>query len=230
MTNPASGPNVESVPVCTVLAPDDGEYFDQLVRIYQAAIVASEQKSPAELREMLSNPRYRVLVARDASGTVIGFAILYFPAAGAFWLLEYMAVDTRLRSRGLGAHMFAAARQLAGTIIGSAPCVLEVDQPHSGAPDDDASRRLRFYHRLGCRRIAHLNYVLPLREHGTPPAMWLLVHGLEGRDFLTADEIRAWLRDIYVEVYNRNPDDPRIGRMMSGLDETTSASLLPLGF
>lgn len=228
MTNPASGPNVESVPVCIVLAPDDGEYFDQLVRIYQAAIVASEQKSPAELREMLSNPRYRVLVARDASGTVIGFAILYFPSAGAFWLLEYMAVDTRLRSRGLGAHMFAAARQLAGTIVGSAPCVLEVDQPHAGATDDDASRRLRFYHRLGCRRIAHLNYVLPLREHGTPPAMWLLVHGLEGRAVLSADELRTWLRHIYVEVYNRKPDDPRIIMMMSHADELNGVRMLQL--
>lgn len=228
MTSSASGSSVESVPLCTLLAPDDGEAFDQLVAIYQAAIVASEQKSPAELREMLRNPRYRMLVARDASGTILGFAILYFPLAGEFWLLEYMAVDTRLRSRGLGGRIFAAAKQLATSLAGSAPCVLEVDQPRAGIADDDTSRRLRFYHRLGCRKVAHLNYVLPLRAHGTPPPMWLLVHGLEGRDFLSADEIEAWLRAIYVEVYARQPDDPRIITMMSHADELNGVRLLQL--
>jgi GNAT superfamily N-acetyltransferase len=214
----ALGLGTEPDKLCTLLAPDDEDAFAQLLAIYKVAIIASEQKSDAELSGMLGNPRYRVLVARE-DRRVIGFAILYFPAGGAFWLLEYMAVDQRLRSKRYGERIFAAAKNLAESVIPGAPCVLEVDQSGGKSADDDASRRLRFYRKLGCRRIEGLAYILPLKAAGTPPPMMLLVHGLEDRESLAAAEVSEWLRAIYVDVYGQRPDDPRVITMMShGVD------------
>jgi GNAT superfamily N-acetyltransferase len=212
--------------LCTRLAPDDEDAFQQLLAIYQVAIIASEQKSPAELRAMLANPRYRFLLAREDE-RVIGFAILYLPDSGAFWLLEYMAVDQSLRSKRYGERIFSAAKELAASAAPGAPCVLEVDQPGDKSPADDASRRLRFYQRLGCRRIAGLAYILPLEVAGTPPPMMLLVHGIEDREVLAASEVTEWLRAIYVEVYGQRPDDPRINLMMPHGDGSDELGLDP---
>lgn len=210
---------------CTLLAPEAEDAFAQLLAIYQAAIAASEQKPAAELGKMRHDPRYRFLVAREGQ-RVIGFGILNFPTCGSFWLLEYMAVDKRLRSRGVGERIFSAAKQLAETIAGAAPCVLEVDQPSGSAAADDESRRLRFYSRLGCRRIEGVDYILPLKATGSPPPMWLLVHGLEDRESLATPEVGEWLRAIYVDVYAQRPDDPRIDVMMSRANALKGLRLL----
>ena len=199
---------------CALLAPDDEPGFAQMLAIYQAAIVASEQKTRAELAHMMRDPRYCVLVTR-AGEQVIAFAIMFFPSGGSFWLLEYMAVDANRRSKGEGERIFAAATRLAAEVAAGAPCVLEVDQPLSHSPVEEATRRLRFYRRLGCRRIEGLDYILPLEKSGTPPPMWLLVHGMDGRETIAVSEIARWLRAIYVEVYGQLSDDPRIFTMLS---------------
>jgi hypothetical protein len=210
---------------CALLTPEDEAGFAQVLAIYQAAIVASEQKTPAELGEMMRNPRYRVIVTR-VGGEVIAFAILFLPTSGSFWLLEYMAVDAHRRSSGEGERIFAAAKALASEIAPGAPCVLEVDQPQSRSLIEEATRRLRFYRRLGCRRIDDLEYILPLDKAGAPPPMWLLVDGLEGRDTLGAEEVAQWVRAIYVEVYGRQPDDARLFTMLSQADGLKERRLL----
>lgn len=225
MASAASGLDRTSEKLCSLLAPEDEDAFEQLLAIYQAAIVASEQKPPAELRGMLRSPGYRILVAREGQ-RVVGFAILYFPSGGTFWLLEYMAVEQSLRSKRYGERIFSEAKLLGGSVMPGAPCVLEVDQPGEASPADDASRRLGFYRRLGCRRVEGLGYLLPLKSAGSPPPMMLLVHGLEDRDFLAAAEMTEWLRAIYVEVYAQGPDDPRITAMMAKANELKAMRLL----
>ncbi|MFA5900632.1 MAG: GNAT family N-acetyltransferase [Hyphomicrobium sp.] len=205
----------------------DADGFAQLLTLYQGAIEASEQKSADELAAMLHNPRYKMLVARDGQ-SVIAFAIVYFPACGSFWLLEYMAVDPGRRSQGLGERTFQAAKRLAAGIVAGAPCVLEVDQPDGNAPADVASRRLRFYGRLGCRRIEGLSYILPMEKAGTPPPMWLLVHGIEDRDTLSVGEVGQWLQALYVEVYEQPSDDRRIFTMLSCLNDLAVMRLIAL--
>jgi GNAT superfamily N-acetyltransferase len=215
-------------PMHDVLSPDDRVAFDRVVGIYQDAIVPSEQKSVAELTEMLGNPRYRVVVARLDTG-IVGFAICFFPERANFWLLEYMAVDRASRSHGMGAALFVAAKRLAATIAADAPCILEVDQPPKSEADSEAARRLRFYGRLGCRRVEALDYFLPLHAAGQPPPMWLLVHGMEGCDAVPVSQVKGWLEAIYSEVYDKRVDDARFNAMLSSVSSRGSLGLLSLG-
>lgn len=199
----------------SVLSHEAEAGFDELVAIYQASIVASERKPVSELAGMLSNPCYRFLVA-SVAGRTAGFAVSFVPAGGAFWLLEYLAVDTRLRSHGLGRIVFSAAERDATGIAGSVPCLIEVDQPSvPEASGNQAQRRLKFYRSAGCRRIVGLDYILPLDVAGPPGPMWLLVRGLEDRDQVPKADVADWLTAIYVEVYGQRADDPRIATMLS---------------
>jgi GNAT superfamily N-acetyltransferase len=211
-----------------ILTPEDVRAFDQMAAIYRSSIIPSEQKSASELAGMLSDPRYKIIVAQS-EGRVIGFAISFFPACGTFWLLEYMAVDRTLRSRGDGRRLFLEAKRIAAQAVGAAPCILEVDQCSQQQPaGTDASRRLQFYRRLGCRRVSRLDYILPLDAAGAPPPMWLLVHGLEHGVSVLADDVAQWLLRIYADVYGKRADDPRLITMLSSLPGMTTLELAEL--
>lgn len=199
------------------LSPDDATGFEGMFALYEAAIEASERKPRAAIAAYLQDARCRVLIARDGD-EVAAFAMLFFPASARFWLLDYMAVDARRRSQGLGAQMFAAACAEAAA-RGAHPCLIEIDQPGAAvSPGNDPVARAAFYARLGCRRLAGLSYVLPLAVAGPPPPMQILVHGAIGP--FRKDLVRGWLTALYTEVYDRPADDPRIAAMLHGLPET----------
>ncbi len=204
----------------TVLDPDDGRRFASVVRIYAAAIEPSEQKPPEVLRGHVSDPRYAFLVAEDG-GEVVGFAAVFIPLSREFWLLEYLAVDGARRSAGLGAALFDAAVAYAGSIAPGCFGLLEVDAVDAvvGAGNDIA-RRLQFYARNGCRKIAGLRYLLPLASRGTPPAMQLLVQGRPDQSTIARSMLQDWLVTLYREVYDQAGDDPRLARMMANLPDT----------
>jgi GNAT superfamily N-acetyltransferase len=153
----------------SLLAPGDDRRFASVARIYAAAIEPSEQKPPELLRRHVGDDRYSFLVAEDG-GEVVGFAVVFVPSSRDFWLLEYLAVDARRRSAGLGAILFDAAVARARDIAPGTFGLLEVDAADAvvGA-GNDIPRRLQFYARNGCRKIEGLRYLLPLTSHGTPP-------------------------------------------------------------
>ncbi|MEH6410018.1 MAG: GNAT family N-acetyltransferase [Hyphomonas sp.] len=191
--------------------PSDASLVNQFLRIYQSSIEPSEQKTAAQMRALVSDPHYRVHISLDGE-TVTGFAMSVIPGRKHFVLLEYMAVDEQLRSRGIGAALFEAASDIAAQY--NVPLVLEVDQPGSPiSPGNDPARRLRFYAEQGCRKIVGLDYILPLSAYGSPPPMWLLARGRE--QALSRSELRDWLTTLYVEVYGQSGTDPRIEAMLS---------------
>lgn len=193
------------------LNASDAHLIRQFLRIYQASIEPSEQKTAAQINALISDPHYRVHISLDGD-TVTGFAMSFIPSRQQFVLLEYMAVDAQLRSRGIGADLLEAASDLAAEY--NVPLLLEVDQPGSTiSPGNDPARRLNFYAGHGCRKIAGLNYILPLSTNGVPPPMLLLVRGRE--QALTRHEMRDWLTALYVEVYGQSESDPRIEAMLT---------------
>lgn len=193
------------------LNPSDESAVVQFLGIYGSSIELSEQKSAAQVRSLVVDPRYHILVSRDAYD-VTGFAMIFVPSRALFVLLEYMAVDSSLRGHGVGAALLDAAKRVATEH--DAPLLLEVDQAGAAvSAGNDPARRLRFYGERGCQRIVGLDYILPLEANGTPPPMWLLVSGQS--EPLTRDELHEWLKVLYVEVYGQDDCDPRIGVMLA---------------
>ena len=212
------------------LTSSEGESFRQLYAIYAASIAAREQKGESWIAAMISQPAYRVWVAK-ADGLVRGFSILFLPAGGGFALLEYMAVAPDRRNHGTGAELFRQTVEQAVTPEGRRlPVVLEVDSDREASSDRAMrTRREQFYRRLGCRRIAGLRYLMPLAGAGAPPEMDLFVYPAEplgdpaagqvAPSQVPRSEVTRWLESIYRDVYHCAPDDPRLPQMVATLPD-----------
>lgn len=207
------------------LESSEGETFRQLYAIYAASIAAREQKREAWIAAMIEAPDYHVWVAK-AGDLVLGFSILFVPAAGGFALLEYMAVAPDQRSHGLGGELFRRTVERAvGADERQLPVLLEVDSDREDASDRALrTRREGFYRRLGCLRIAGLRYLMPLAGEGSPPEMDLLVYKAQPLGSVAPSEVprskvKRWLETIYTDVYHCSPDDPRLAQMVAGLPD-----------
>ena len=198
----------------------DGEPFRQIFEIYAASIHPREQKPEDWLRAMVAVPEYRVWIAQDA-GRVLGFSILFTPPGEGFALLEYMAVAAHKRGHGFGARLFQRTVEQAVTPQGALlPVLLEVDSDREESSDREVrTRRLRFYRRLGCRKIAGLRYLMPLGGVGPVPEMDLMIYSRVPLVHVARADVRGWLRSIYRDVYRGSPDDPRIARMIHPLPD-----------
>ncbi|MDP3738412.1 MAG: GNAT family N-acetyltransferase [Hyphomonadaceae bacterium] len=194
------------------LSAHDDNGFRQAYAVYHDAILPSEQRTEAELRSLTARPDYRFLVA-VSDGLPIGMSVSYVPPGDDFWLFEYAAVAPAERGGGIGANLFVASRLMAGQgRVG----LVEADAAYADSGSEQA-RRLAFYGRLGCRIIAGLDYLLPLRTYGVPPPMVLLALAPRETASVPRDTVERWLRRLYVDAYHQKTDDPRIAEMVSGL-------------
>ncbi len=203
-----------------LLTSADGSLFQQLFAIYAGSITPREQKPEAWVRAMVAAPEYRVSIAQY-DGRVLGFSILFVPPGEGFTLLEYMAVTTEKRGHGFGGELFrrTAIHSLApdGTRL---PVVLEIDSDREAASDQAMrTRRANFYRRLGCVKIAGLEYRMPLQGAGAPPEMDLMVHPPGAPGPIARGDLQRWLQVIYRDVYHCAPDDPRIAAMIAPLPD-----------
>jgi len=190
--------------------------------IYEASIPASERKPVSAIWEMAGRPDYR-LIAATVGQQVVGFAAVFAPPDDSFALLEYLAVDESARGRGMGAGLFRTAVDALNRETRPRSPLVEIEADVGDECDHDARRRRQaFYRRLGCRRIADLDYQLPLRTAGVPPAMHLYIHRGASIVPLPRAQLARALRRIYADVYARSADDPRIAQMLARVSDPVS--------
>jgi GNAT superfamily N-acetyltransferase len=202
------------------VAPATPSDFEELYRIYAASIPLTAQKSRAALAELAGRSDYRTLVARDPSSgnRVLGFAICFVPAAPLPALLEYLAVDEAMRSRGVGLELFRAAAIAVRAAVADRPLLIEVES--IGPPDPDQplrARRHAFYRRVGCVQVVGLKYLLPLPGEHSPTDLMIQFSGPPRP--IRRVELHAWLSTIYRDVYGQTADDPRIATMLAPLSD-----------
>ena len=186
--------------------------FDAMIALYEAAIPERERKSKAAVRAMIASPVHHVVIACRGDD-VDGFFLLY--VGDTIALLEYLATEARLRGRGLGAHLYAEARRAAG----GRPLIVEVESDREDCVDQPLrARRILFYRRLGCRRVADLDFILPLPGSGAPPRLDLLVDQVPD-DHVERTLFETRLGEIYSGVYGCGADDPRLHAMISSLQD-----------
>ncbi len=191
--------------------------FDALMAIYREAHPRSERKPSSLLVEMIGNPAYCFLVVVREED-VVGFTISVCFARSDACLLEYMAIAANARGQGIGQFIFRHLVELQP--VCGRYLLAEVDSEKLPSEDrSDRMRRKRFYRNLGCREVEGLDYIMPRISESAPPAMDILVY----RDVLPSEIpkalLRAWLDDIYVNVYSKQSADPQIGKMIANLPE-----------
>ena len=195
------------------IAPDDTPLLDAAVALYRDSIEKSEQRPEPVFRALINRPDYRFLAAR-LDEELVGVAVSWAPEDADFWLFEYIAVAERLRGNNIGANLFVASRLMAGQ---ERIALVEVD---AFTGEEIQAKRLAFYRRLGCRRLAGLDYILPINAFGAPPPMWLLALAQEENlASVSVMEVEDWLRRIYSEVYLKPLDDARLAAMIDPLPD-----------
>lgn len=190
---------------------DGGDWhFAQIAELYQRAFRASERKPMGFLNDVLERSDY-ALLAGTIGEEIAGFSVLYVSDAG-FGLLEYIAVNERLRGHGVGGKLFRETVRHC-----PAPMVLEVEAPEAGA-DSIEARRVEFYRRLGCRMVPQLCYKMPQVGAELPPPMRLMLTNYAS-DTIGKAQLGDWIGDIYSGVYGRPASDPAVVEMLSPLPD-----------
>ena len=195
-----------------LLDPADADGLDSCYVIYRDAILRSEQRPEPEFRALLARTDYRFVVAR-LDERIVGVAVSWAPAQGDFWLFEYAAVAPEARGMQIGSNLLQASMAIIGP---ERIALIEVD---ADTGSDEQARRLRFYQRLGARRLRGLDYILPLEAFGTPPPMIMLALTHPGVGAVSVMILEDWIRRIYHEVYGKGLDDPRLAKMIDPLPD-----------
>jgi GNAT superfamily N-acetyltransferase len=160
--------------------------LDEFAAGYRLNFSGDEAESTADWPARIAGqpapqPLMRIAVAVDGSGRVIGGAAAEYYRAGGCMLGTYLYVSDEpgQRGRGHGRRLLATAQQACGRLGPLAAVLAEVEWPDllprerfSAAEIDHARSRLRFFERLGARRIA-IDYVQPALGPDLTPVPWL---------------------------------------------------------
>ena len=198
-----------------LLAGNDSDGFEQLVRIYSESIVAAEQKAISQLRDMSQQDKYKFYIV-EQGGKIEGFAIYCNMFNINCSLLEYMAVANRCRGMGVGTDLFNSS--VAMQCVDVQYILMEVDSEIAD-PSKDNIRRKKFYRNLSCKQFEGLAYIMPSLDKTLPPPMNLMIYTDIIPTFLDKHILSDWLANIYADVYGMPANDARIDLMLENLGE-----------
>jgi GNAT superfamily N-acetyltransferase len=195
------------------LEQNDSKEFDGFYAIYSTSFPLCEQKSRDALFAMQHASFYTIFLAYNDE-KIVGFCIMYHPHDDDFFLLEYMAVDERLRGIGLGSTLLQSSIDQLFKTHGTRALLIEIDSPEkSSAEQEIREKREVFYRRLGALKIDPFDYILPSQTSELAPPMELLVYHPTLRE-VSKESLQTWLEKLYVDVYGCSKTDPRIAHML----------------
>jgi ribosomal protein S18 acetylase RimI-like enzyme len=191
------------------------------IRIYESSFPRSERDdTQAVLARIESGRRFCMVAHRNHE--LIGLAVLLALVDLDIQFLEYFAVDSRLRSLGIGSqflgHLGAELRSAPSPASG---IVFEVDQPDLAESEERRlrQRRIEFYKRNGAVLVECApTYRAPNLEHeGTLPSslMWLPLDPQIRR--LGGDLLKKCVLAILMGSYELRSDDPLVHEVISEL-------------
>jgi GNAT superfamily N-acetyltransferase len=206
--------------------------FRAVIRLYERAFAEGEKESLDSIRSALSGPRrgaprgdrYHVVVARAASGRVVGGAFFHYIAAINAGFLGYLFVQPSQREHGIGRRLLrkveATLRRDASQLGYGAPIGLFLELKKADAADPANGGELRFWRVLGVMRL-NLDWRYPrLRDRAGPLDMWLGFRAPGGKPArLTRPTIKRAVAAIHRSVYgSRTPArDPMVSAILGSI-------------
>ena len=195
----------------SILKPHNTSEFDGFYAIYSTAFPECEQKHRTTLLAMLHSCEYTFFIAKDDE-KIVGFCIMYHPTSDDFFLLEYMAIDSRQRGSGLGSTLLSKSIEILYKKEGIRPLFIEIDTPHTEEERTICQKREQFYRRIGALKVDSFTYILPSQTSLPSPNMEIMMLHPETTS-LEKGLLRSWVTKIYTNVYGLREDDARIETM-----------------
>jgi ribosomal protein S18 acetylase RimI-like enzyme len=121
-----------------------------------------------------------MLAAVDEDQHMTGMVFYEFHPEERTAALWYMAIDTQLRSQGLGSRVYHEIVSRA-QVAGCQAMLFEVEIPdnaHSPEAQILAKRRIQFYRRNGAKLLTGIHYLQSVGSHQPVTPMHLMIHPL----------------------------------------------------
>jgi len=199
-------------------------YADAIAILHEA--IAPEAQLPEQrFRDLLANGSYRLFAFAEGD-EVLGMALVYFSERLRFAWLDYFAIRSDLRGRGLGSEVFREIVQMA---IEQSPqphwLLFEVDDEYEGDPqrEADCKRRVQFYRRLGARALENVPYKFP-SAFAEPIRMRLMAYQLRSDASLSPDDLSQLVKEAFVNIHGRGDEDELLRWFRQNLPESLEAS------
>src|SRR6185437_15197538 len=182
--------------------------YADAVAILREAIAREAQLPAQRFSDLLSGGRYR-LFAYAEGDDVRGVALVYFSDELGFAWLDYFAIRSDLRGRGLGSDLFRRIVQAASEQSPKTEWLLfEVDDDYEGDPEreTECKRRVQFYRRLGTRVLENVPYKFP-SAFAEPIRMRLMAYPLRCNATLSSEDLNRVVAEVFSKIHGRGSDD-----------------------
>ena len=184
------------------------QVYAEAIAIMREAIAPEAQLPEQRFENLLAAGQYR-LFAYAEGDDVRGMALVYFSGELRLAWLDYFAIRSDLRGRGLGGDLF---REIVQTASEQSPkpewLLFEVDDDYEGDPgrQTECERRVQFYRRLGARVLENVPYKFP-SAFGEPIRMRLMAYPLRSEAKLAPDDLKEAVQEIFLNIHGRQTDD-----------------------
>ena len=163
------------------------KYFDLFFNILESSLPRNERRDYLSQKNLLSKSNYKPLVFKENNEILAIMATWEFED---FIFIEHLAVDSKLRGKGIGTELIKnyLKNKCEKNIF------LEVEPPNC----DISKKRILFYEKLGF----YLNDFYYLQQPLNPGDSPLKLKIMSYSKYITEEEFNKYKKVIYKEVYN----------------------------
>ena len=201
----------------TTLTNTNHTKFREVVSIYEDSFPANERQPLEIFEERVSAGKTELIVA-EQNDQVMGFVVIWDFNSMANGFIDYLAVSSKFRSKGIGRQLLKFVCQKARS--SGKDLIIETEYPGEGENMAERERRLQFYLNNGAFILGQVPYILPSLNNTSNTKMLLLVIPAENRQAYPGTEIKKLIKLIYSEVYQKPADDKLMLSFINQIPET----------
>lgn len=180
----------------------NGTTWLRCIEIYNASFPEWERESSTVIANRINSGQY-LMYAGTVNDEVVGFYILDVNGQFDYVIFTFLAVEQQARGEGLGT-----------TLCISAMRTFESECHENWLFIEAEDRQAKFYGGLGFKKL-DLPYETPRFDGSGTVPMHLMVLARKEASIVPAHFLRASIKNIFINGYLLDADDPRIARQLS---------------